>query len=255
SEIKVSVNNDKTLEVEFPAEFTVDFNCMNSYGALIDEGEILFDREGKGPSTSIASSGKAEVIVPPGMYDIRITLDNKEIARQDIVINGNKELDIVTSQGSFLHTIVLYLGALLAVFSIALIAWKRKTFVGMQLLAIALIIIALVSPWWVLTGDNGTTSTTTNTFLVPSKIITLTSSNSVFGGEISSVPSEFTMVLELITILLVIDCLFVFIGIFIRDKYRKISTIISIVGVVLLIVSLLVFYIAMSEVTSVGVGS
>jgi len=255
SEEKVKIKNDKTLELEFLAEFTVDFNCMNSYGAMIDKGEILFDREGKGPSTSIASNGKAEAIVPPGIYDIRITSDKKKIARQDIVINGNKELDIVTSQGSFLHTIVTYLGALLAVFSIALIVWKRNTFAGMKLLAIALIIIALVSPWWVLTGDNGTTSTTTNTFLVPSRIITLTSSNSVFGGEISSVPSEFTMVLELITILLVIDCLFVFIGIFVKDKYRKISTVLSIVGVVLLIISLLVFYIAMSEVTGVGVGS
>ena len=254
SEIKVSVRNDKTLELEFPAEFTVDFNCMNSYGAMIEDGEISLDREGKGSSISITSSGKACVIVPPGIYDIRITSNDKEIARQDIVINGNKELDIVTSQGSFLHAIVTYLGALLAVFSIALIAWKRKTFEGLKLLAIALIIIALVSPWWVLTGDNETISTTTNTFLVPSKIITLTSSNSVFGGEISSVPSEFTMVLELITILLVIDCLFVFIGIFIKYKYRKISTVLSIIGVLLLIISLLVFYIAMSEVTSVGVG-
>ena len=254
-EIKLGIGNDKTLEFEFPAEFTVDFNCMNSYGALMEEGEISLDREGKGPNVRITSKGIAEVIVPPGVYDISITVDNEEIARQDIEIKGNKELDIVTSHGSFLHTIVTYLGALLAVFSIALIVWKRDTCAGMKLLAISLITIALVSPWWVLTGDSGMITTTTNTFLVPSKIITLTSSNSVFGGDISSVPSEFTMVLELITILLVIDCLFVFVGIFVKDKYRKISRVLSIVGVVLLIVSLLVFYIAMSEVTNVGVGS
>jgi hypothetical protein len=63
------------------------------------------------------------------------------------------------------------------------------------------------------------------------------------------------MVLELLTILLVIDCLFIIIGLLIKDKYRKISTVLSIIGVIFLIVSILLFYIAMSEVTSVGVGS
>ena len=190
---------------------------------------------------------------------MKITADNGEIARQDIEIKGNKVLDIVTSQGSSLHTIVTYLGALLVAFSIAFIVWKRNTFVGMKLLAIALIIIALVSPWWILTGDDGATSTTTSTLLVPSEIITLTSSHSVFGGEISSVPPEFIMVLELLIMLLMIDCLFVlvgiFIGIFMKDKFRKISIILSIVGIVLLLVSILLFYVAMSEVTNVGVGS
>ena len=258
-EEKVKISNDKTLDLEFPAEFTVDLNCMNSYGALIAEGEISLDREGRGPSARIKTSGVAEVSVPPGIYEMKITADNEEIARQDIEIKGNKMIDIVTSQGSFLHTVVMYLGALLAVFSIALIVWKRNTFVGMKLLAIALIVIALVSPWWILTGNDGTTSTVTSTLLVPSEIITLTSSNSIFGGEISSVPPEFTMVLELLVMLLVIDCLFVlvgiFIGIFMKDKFRKISTILSVVGIVLLLVSILLFYVAMSEVTNVGVGS
>jgi hypothetical protein len=136
-----------------------------------------------------------------------------------------------------------------------LIVWKKNVFAGMKLLAIAFIFVALVSPWWVLTGDNGTIYTTTNTYLVPSKIITLTSSDSVFGGEISSVPSEFSMVLELITILLLINCLFVFIGIFVKDKYRKIYISILILNFVLIILSIVVFFIAMSEVTNVGVGS
>ena len=257
-EEKVKISNDKTLGLEFPAEFTVDLNCMNSYGALIVGGEISLDRDGRGPTARIKNSGVAEVSVPPGVYEMKITSDNEEIARQDIEIKGNKMLDIVTSQGSFLHTVVMYLGALLVVFSIAFIVWKRNTFVGMKLLAIALIIIALVSPWWILTGDDGTTSTTTSTLLVPSEIITLTSSHSVFGGEISSVPPEFTMVLELLVMLLVIDCLFVLVGIFIsiflKDKFRKISIILSIVGIALLLVSILLFYVAMSEVTNVGVG-
>ncbi|MEA3458921.1 MAG: hypothetical protein U9R21_09635 [Candidatus Thermoplasmatota archaeon] len=258
-EEKVKISNDKTIDLEFPAEFTVDLNCMNSYGALIGEGEISLDREGRGPSARIKTSGVACVSVPPGIYEMKITADNEEIARQDIEIKGNKVIDIVTSQGSFLHTVVMYLGALLAVFSIALIVWKRNTFVGMKLLAIALIVIALVLPWWILTGNDNTTSTVTSTLLVPSEIITLTSSHSVFGGEISSVPPEFTMVLELLVMLLVVDCLFVLvgisIGIFMKDKFRKISTILSIVGIVLLLVSILLFYVAMSEVTNVGVGS
>jgi hypothetical protein len=252
-EIKVIINNDKTLELEFPAEFTVDFNCMNSYGGLIEKGEISLDREGKGPDARITSDGKAEVVVPPGVYAFSVTLDDDEIARQNIEIYGNKDIDIVTSQGSFLHSIVTYFGIILAVFSIALIVWKKNVFAGMKLLAIAFIFVALVSPWWVLTGDNGTISTITNTYLVPSKIITLTSSDSVFGGEISSVPSEFSMVLNLIMLLLFVVCIIIIINLVF--KFSRFGAIFSIFRLIITFLSLVLFYFTMSEVTKVGVGS
>jgi hypothetical protein len=63
------------------------------------------------------------------------------------------------------------------------------------------------------------------------------------------------MILELLTILLVIDCLFILIGIFIKRKSRKISTTLTVISTIFLFISLIIFYLAMSEVTNVGVGS
>ena len=251
----VDINKDKTFSLSFPAEFTVDLDFMNSYGMPIGDGEITLKRSGKGPEAEIESKGKATVSVPPGEYELRVSTSNEEIAKQNIDVKGDKSIRIITTQESSLHTTVAFLGIALAVFSIIFFLWKKNIHLSMSLLAIALIIIALVSPWWVLNGDDGAISTTTKTLLVPSNIVTLTSSQSVLGGEISFAPPELSMVLELLAMLLMVVCVIAVICILIKDRFRKISKILPVVSIVLLVVTVLLFFVAMSLVTDMGVGS
>ena len=254
-EENVDINKDKTLSLSFPAEFTVDLDFMNSYGMPIGEGEITLKRSGKGPGTEIGSGGKAIVSVPPGEYELRVSAGNEEIAKQNIDVKGDKSINIVTTQESSLHTMVTFLGIVLAVCSIIFFLWKKNIHLSVSLLAIALILIALVSPWWALSGDTGTISTTTKTLLFPSNIVTLTSSQSVLGGEISFAPPELSMVLELLAMLLMVVCVIAVICILIKDRFGKISKILSVVSIVLLVVTVLLFFVAMSQVTDIGVGS
>ena len=251
----VDISNDKTLSLSFPAEFTVDLDFMNSYGMSIGDGEITLKRSGKGPGAEIESNGEVTVSVPPGEYELRVSADNEEIAKQKIDVKSDKSISIVTTQESSLHTIVTFIGILLAVCSIIFFLWKKNIHLSMDFLAIALIIIALVSPWWALSGDTGAISTTTKTLLFPSNIVTQTSSQSVLGGEISFAPPEFSMVLELLAVLLMVVCVIVVVCILIKDRFRKISKILSIVSIVLLVVTVLLFFVAMSQVTDMGVGS
>ena len=118
-----------------------------------------------------------------------------------------------------------------------------------------MLIITLVTPWWVLNGDNGTLSTTTNSFVVPPQIITLTKSSSAIGGEISAVPEDVTMVLGVLSLLVVVTCLFLFLSLFTMKRLRKTTRILSLFSIVILVLSLIVFVYAFSQLTQVGVGS
>ena len=118
-----------------------------------------------------------------------------------------------------------------------------------------MIFFSLFSPWWILNGEEGLVKTTTKTFLIPQKIITLSSSTNVLGGEISQVPDEVTDVLGLLMILLIISCLLIFFSIFTKGKYRKITIILSNLSIILLILTISIFYYTLSQLTEVGVGS
>jgi hypothetical protein len=251
----VKIDTDKILELSFHAEYKIDFNAMNSYGDSFSNGEITVTRSGKNLRKEINKDGTTVISVPPGEYEIKVTSDHKVIAKQKTDIKGDKKINIITSKDSFFHSMIMYIGVILAVFSIIFMFWKNKIYVGAKILIIALLIIALVSPWWVLNGSNESVSTTTKTLLIPAKIVSLTESSSILGGGVSQVPDQVTMILSLLSILLAITCLIMFVSIFTKNKFRKTTIVLSILSFLMVVVVLSVFFYAMSQITEIGVGS
>jgi len=252
---KVSISEDKSIEVLFPAEYELNFDTMDSYGYSLSDGEIILRRNRKTESVSIDNNGNAKIIVPPGQYEIELNSENKEIAKQEIIVRGDKEIEILSSQESFLHNLIFYLGIILTLFSIIFMIWKRNYKTGLKLFILALLVISLFSPWWILNGENGNIETSTKTLLFPPRIVTLSSSSELIGGDVSQVPSEVTLILTLLSILLVVSCLTIFITIFTKEKLRKTNIALSIISVILLIFTVLIFFYAMGQITEVGVGS
>jgi len=250
----VKVENDKSLDLVFPAEFELNLNNMDSYGNPLDRGEVEITRISKNEKVKINKDGDAVFSVPPGKYEISVYVDDEEIAKQKVDIYGDKTIDMLSKKGSFLNNVVFYLGLLLLIVSIFLMLWKKKIYTGLKLLTIALLVIALVSPWWSLTGDSGTVETNTDTLLVPSRLVSLTTSDEIIGGDINQVPEEVPMVLGLLSMLVPVVCLLIFLGIFSDKKLRKTSILLSILSFILLLVIIGVFYYAMSQITEVGVG-
>jgi hypothetical protein len=244
-----------TLAVKFPAEFSLDFSLFNSYATRLSSGEISFQRNGKTESTTIQQNGTASAIVPPGDYEILVRANNQDIAQQQIQVRGEKTMDIITTQGSFVHMLIVYLGLTLVIGTMVFILWKKRLASGLKLLTIGLLIIALVSPWWALSGVTDTVSTTTNTLLIPPQIITLTKSSNAIGGEISAVPEEVTMVLGLLSLLVAVTGLFLFLSLLTMRRLRKTTMILSALNIVTLLLALIIFYYAFSQLTQVGVGS
>lgn len=254
-ENEVTIDSDKNIDLTFPAEFEINIDVMDSYGYTITDGEISVSRSSKTESASIDKNGKAKISVPPGRYEIEVFSENEKIAQQTVEITGNKKIDILSSLDSFLNTIVVYLGIILLVGSIIYTLWKKNFYFGLKLFVISLLIISIVSPWWILNGDNGTTETTTKTMLVPPKIITLSKSTDVLGGDVSQVPSEVTMILNLLSIFIIMISVIIFFTIFIKNRLKKTSKILSILSIIFLVLTLFLFYYVMSLLTEVGVGS
>jgi len=244
-----------TLDVMFPAEFTLDFSIFNSYANKLSSGDLTLQRNGKTASTSIQQNGTALAMVPPGDYMILVHAENELIAQQQIQVRGEKTMNIITTQGSFLHTLIVYLGLLLMICTLVFCLWKKKVVIGLNFLTIGLLLIALVSPWWVLSGEDGTISTTTNTFIVPPQLITLTTSSDAIGGEISVVPEEVTMVLGVLSLLVAVTCFLLFFSFLTMKRLRKTTMILSFFSIVILLMSLIIFVYAFSQLTQVGVGS
>ncbi|MEA2055965.1 MAG: hypothetical protein U9O49_03945 [Candidatus Thermoplasmatota archaeon] len=252
----VSVGKDGSIRLIFPAEHKAKFHMLNSYGGDLDDGDVVLSRGGEDVKETIDKNGNVSFLVPPGEYELTVRTDNKEIAQQKIAIKSDKVLNVLTGQESQFHSMITILGVLLAGISIVIFfLWKRDMYRGIKLLMVALLVVALVSPWWILTGDSGTTSTTTKTLLIPSKIVTLTSSSNVLGGEVSSVPAEFAMVLGLLSMLICVSCLLIGLTLLTKNKFRKTTMTLETLSIIMLILSVVLFFYTMSMVTEVGLGS
>jgi hypothetical protein len=254
-EKEINIINNLKLYFDFPAEYSLSFNVYDSYGEIFSDGQISIARSDKVEKFEINQRGFASITIPPGIYQINVISNDKEIAKQNIEIKGEKNINIINSEDSFLHKIMVYLGIIMIIFAIAIIFWKKNFYNALKIIAIALLIISLFSPWWILNGEDGVVKSTTKTFLIPQKIVTFSSTSNILGGEISQVPDEVTIVLELLMFLLIISCLLIFVSVFISNKFKKTSITLSILIIILLIVTLSIFYYALSQLTEVGIGN
>lgn len=254
-EDNITVDKDTALDMMFPAEFPLNFSFFDSSANLLSQGDVSFQRNGKTESTSVKKEGTATMSLPPGDYEIRVRANDETIAQQQVQVRGEKTLNIVTAAGSLLHMIIGYLGLALVIGTLLFILWKRKLTFGLKLITVGVLIIALVSPWWVLRGVTTTVSTDTNTLVVPPQIVTLTKSSNATGGEISAVPQEVTMVLGLLSLMVVIASVILAVSLVTNIKFRKTTLLLSLTSIVVLLLTLIVFYYAFSQVTQVGVGS
>jgi len=254
-ETSVEIDEEKNLEVIFPAAFSLDIDMFNSYGMNQDDVTVSISRSGKSETINIIGNNSHLFILPPGSYHITVESDDEKIAEQTVTVLGDKSIDIVTNYGSIFHQMIIYLSFALMFIALFVLFWKKNLKISLRIIAISLILIAIASPWWVLTGDDGVTSTTTQTLLFPSNIVSTTSSNDYMGGEISVIPDELVMLLSLVSLILIITCFFIAINALVSSRFRKISIVLSIICIVLMILSIVLFYYGFSQLTNVGVGS
>ncbi|RLF60169.1 MAG: hypothetical protein DRN27_00385 [Thermoplasmata archaeon] len=249
----IDLNQDTSTKILFPAEFIVNIELLNSYGLPMDEASFSLIREHLGPRVSI-KNGETSVKVPPGTYKLDISSENDVIAAQQVEVKGDKTLTIISNQGSMIHTLITAFLLIFGVGSCIFLMRKQKKRFALHVFLSIIIILSIFQPWWMLTGETDGVNIQTTTLLFPSQIISLTSSADTIGGEISEVPEEFIMILQILIYLLILAAILNLSLVFIFKRFRKITLLIRILTIVCLLLSMVLFYVAMSEVTKVGIG-
>ena len=117
------------------------------------------------------------------------------------MLTEDRDISIVTSHQPFFPLLV----TLLAIGGAGIGGWylqRRFSLTkGALLLAIVLIIIGLVQPWWVLEGDSSSLDVTSQVFLIPANMVTIGKGPGLENGEVANVPSLFTTMLVVVGIL------------------------------------------------------
>ena len=250
----IKVEGDKTIELVLPAEYTVSLNVMNNIGMNIDSATIVISRNNKDIKVDIDKNKKSVFTVPPGAYNLKIIVDDETVAMQELEIRSDKTLDILTKQGSFIHTFVF----LIAIFSVVgifvFMFLKRKINLCLKLLVVVLLFVSIFQPWWILTGGENDIQTSTINMLYPPKMITLTSSSNVIGGSVSAINDDFTTVMVLLSGLILFSIILILLSLFIKERFNKSRKAAFFTVILILIVCIGLFYYAMSMVTNIGVG-
>ena len=188
----VQLSDDDQIEVTFPAAYLLNIVTRNARGGSLAERSILIVRNGE----DITSEQ-----LPPGVYNIRILQGESIIGERTIMLTGDRDISIVTSHQPFFPLLVI----LLALGSAGIGWWcLRRRFSlteGALLVAIVLIIIGLVQPWWVLEGSSSSLDVASQVFLIPANMVTVGKGPGLENGEVANMPSLFTTMLVVVGVL------------------------------------------------------
>ena len=259
--VSIPYGKNDTTTIAFPAEYNLTIKVFDARGNHLKGAKVIISREDKGKKKQLeeitSENGNAIFSLPPGAYYCEIYYGEELVAKRKIDIVNEKTYDVATkSEPAFLN-VILVIFIILIILS-AYISFKKKDMgFFLKFLALGLIIIALLSPWWSINGYTDYSSeTSTNLFLMPTKMVTIYSSENVTAGEIGSLVKIFEFVLNFIPIMVVIGFLCFSINM-ILNKYNKIrfSLITFILTLMIFIGCIIIFSYAMSEFANTTVGS
>lgn len=249
----ISIPSDD-IKIVFPAEFKININAMDSRGTAISDVKIVLSRIGKEIEHKSNESG-AMFLIPPGTYNANIYGQDDLIGARKISVFSERSFDIITATEPLIPLIVTIIAIVFALIGLVITYVKKDIIIFLKILTVSLIVIAVISPWWMLNGSNSNIETSTTMYLTPLELVTTTTTQDVISGELAFLPQLFIDVVSLIPILAIIAGLFIISSILIRKKGSKLYLILLLLTIFTCIVSIFIFSIGMNELAEVGIGS
>jgi hypothetical protein len=203
------------------------------------------------------SSGIALFSIPPGNYDCKIFSNGDLIASRNLEVLNEKKSKIVTNSEPLVPYIVIGFSIIALILFLFYYKQQNNRIFLLKILALCLAAVALVSPWWALHGSTGNPhlETSTNMFIVPTEMVTITSNNNLSAGELASLAEEFTSVIELIPLIIGLGLVLIIFTVILKQfSRRKLSFLVFFLSLLILLGSIIVFSYAMSELTKLTVG-
>ena len=194
--------------------------------------------------------------VPPGKYTIQLYKDDKIIGARNIDVYGEQKYDLVTNYQPIYTSAIIIICFILMIVAALFLYFKRKLHNLHIVFIILLVVISLFLPWWEIFGSDNSLTTSTKLYLIPKNMVTITSTDNAIAGELSFLPIEFTMALNLIILSAIFGCFLLLFNQFLKHKDKKrLNKFLKILSLISLIGSLLIFLIAINELCKFSIGS
>ena len=250
----INLDSDMELDLDFPAEFQIKVRILDSRGLPVEDAKIIISRNSKQLETRTKDS-KMMFSLPPGFYHVEIYDEDKLIGAREIDVFGDRNFDFITISEPFFPVLIIIITIILVAISAVFSYVKKDKMFFLLILPISLVIMAVVSPWWILYSSSSQLETSTHMFLLPLELVTVTTISDVISGELASLPDIFREYVSLIPIFSVVGCSSITAGMFFKAFNHRRFYILSLVFASLSFVgSVLIFFIGMSMLAEVGVG-
>lgn len=244
------------ISMKFTAIFNLVIDLFDSRGSPILDEVINYKivRDGN----QVYESDDKTFALPPAQYTINAYNAGDLIGFREVDLTNDRTVKLVTTLASILPILIvgstlIFIGAIMV-----LILIKRISIFSMlKLLALALIVLALIQPWWGLSASSYSPNAERDTrmFLSPEVMIESTTSNEKTVLDIAEMPEQFVDLLS--KIVLAVYAAVILLGIsFLSYRLRKkhYSILLNLVVLVMLIAIISTFYVGTSRLSEVSIG-
>ena len=174
------------MSIVFPAVFNVTTTVLDTRGSPLKDVKVVMSRGSKERNGTTDDNGKVIFSIPPGSYNCSYYYNGELIATRKMDVMNEKAYTVVTTNEPLLPSIIIGLTTI-AFIGVAVLSYRKKDMVFfLKILAILLVIVAIVSPWWVQEGSssNPYLETSTKLYLTPTKMVTISSNENATVGEV-----------------------------------------------------------------------
>jgi hypothetical protein len=255
----INIPDRENIEIIFPALYNITLIIHDSHGNQLKDANISMIREGKEVHGITNDNGEIIFSLPPGSYVTKIFYDGDLIAIRQVEIFNNKQYKVVTTNEPLLPYIAISL-SIITFIGVVVISYRKKdTMFFLKILAVLLVVVAIVSPWWELNGSssNPDLETSTKLFLTPTKMVTISSNNNVTAGEIVSLDKAFINMVDTILLIVIAISFILIISSLILNRYslRRFSLTAFLAAIAFYIGIIIMFISEMSKLANTTVGS
>ncbi len=250
----IDIDGDESLDLEFPATYDVDLKIINARGEVEKDSQMIISRNDDDISIDTIDSS-AFLSVPPGEYLVKVYQDDDLVSERTIGVYGAQKYDLITTNQPSYVLIVIILSVLFILASLIVFGYKKQLRLLVVTIGIILIILSLFLSWWGIQGSTEHLETSTNLYLIPSNMITITSTEQTIAGELSYLPPIVLTAITGMIALAMVGCVMIAAHIYVGKKgMRRLDRISLILGSLSILGPWLIFLVAINELSSITIG-
>jgi hypothetical protein len=170
---------------------------------------------------------------------------------------GDRTVDLITTQDPLFPWLLIIFCIILVLIGGGLSFLKKDMIYVSMFLVVGIGVASLAFPWWSLQGSSAGVQTSSQLYLIPLNLVSMTNAPQVIAGELSYFPEVFLTIIAVVVGLMILSWCGVGVWLGLRrvGSNRWLIVGVGVVACSLTIVSLVMFTVAMSAFTEVGVGS